>query len=103
MTAGPVHLCRVAGAWDGLAVVGGENYLTKHILVRQLTLWLSLASHKKVKHVLPLFQNAEVTFLRWGCCLFDIVTVLKSVLQMQGLVKQEPESCEVLALGSFIC
>lgn len=29
-----------------------------------LTLWLNLANHKKVKHILLLFQNTEVTFLR---------------------------------------
>lgn len=36
---------------------------------------LNLASHRKV-HLLILFQNAEVTFLRWCClehvCLLDV-------------------------------
>lgn len=31
------------------------------------------------------------------------VPVLKIVLQMLGLVKQEPESFEMLALDSLIC
>ena len=85
MTAGSMYHCRVAWALDGLAVLGGKNFLTKRVLVRWLTLWLNLASHKKVNHILPLFQNAELTFLRRGCCLehvylFDVVTVLKIVL-----------------------
>lgn len=107
-TASPVFHRRVAWAWDGLAVLGGKNHLTKCVLVRWLTLWLNLASHKKVKHILPFFENAEVTFLRWGCCLehmclFIVVSVLKIVLQTLGLVKQEPESFEMLALDSFVC
>jgi len=89
----------VAWAWDDLAVAGGENYLTKHVLVRWLTLWLKLASYMKVKHILAFFQQAEVTFLRWGSCLehvclFDVVSVLKVVFQTLGLVKPEPESFE---------
>lgn len=100
-TAGPVYHHRVGWAWDDLAAVGGENYLAKHVLVRWLTLGLNLASHKKGKHILLLFQNAELTFLRRGCCLehvclFDVVSISEMVLQMLGLDKQEPESFEML-------
>lgn len=36
-------------------------------------------------------------------CLFDVVSVLKIAMQILSLVKQEPESFEMLALDSFTC
>lgn len=69
LTAGPAYHRRVGWAQDDLAVAGGEHYLTERVLVRWLMLWLSLAGHETAKHILLLFQHAQVTFLRGGCCL----------------------------------
>lgn len=93
----------MARAWEDLAVVGAK-LLDRHFLVRSLTLWLKLASHRKVKHVLILFQNAEVTFLRCleHVCLFD-VECFKTSDASDGPCQARNESFEMLALDASFC